>query len=131
MSRPLLLSRFLKSELPCHPSSILRGPRCLPCPAARAYRFASTNSSKPRVLEKPTRYNPPSHGKRQREKVPRTYGPELTSQQQEEQEAKYYPNMMPPEGTFMHWFLMNRGIHLWITLVTIIPRAELGSTRDD
>jgi hypothetical protein len=25
--------------------------------------------------------------------------------------------MMPPEGSFMHWFIMNKTIHMWITLV--------------
>lgn len=28
--------------------------------------------------------------------------------------------MMPPEGTFMHWFLTNRVIHLWISLGILV-----------
>ena len=26
--------------------------------------------------------------------------------------------MMPPEGSLMHWFLTNRSLHLYITLVS-------------
>jgi hypothetical protein len=25
--------------------------------------------------------------------------------------------MMPPEGTFLHWFLTNKAIHMYIALV--------------
>ncbi|KAI9848139.1 MAG: hypothetical protein M1838_000635 [Thelocarpon superellum] len=30
---------------------------------------------------------------------------------------------MPPEGTFMHWFLNNKAIHIWITLGTLFSLA--------
>ncbi|KAI9697181.1 MAG: hypothetical protein M1836_004745 [Candelina mexicana] len=30
---------------------------------------------------------------------------------------------MPPEGSFMYWFLTNRGIHMWITLSTLTSLA--------
>jgi len=36
---------------------------------------------------------------------------------------KKYPNMMPGEGTFMHWFLNNRSIHLYICLGTLFSLA--------
>lgn len=80
-------------------------------------RNASASTSKPRVLEKPTRFNPPSHGKRLKKQVPRQYGPQLTGEQKTEQETKSYPRMMPPKGTFMHWFLTSHGIHTFIVLV--------------
>ena len=83
-----------------------------------ALRYASTKSStdKSRILEKPTRFNPPSHGARQVK--PRMYpGPKLTVEEERTQSTRRYPNMLPPEGTFMHWFVTNRSIHLWITLV--------------
>ena len=80
-------------------------------------RNASASTSKPRVLEKPTRFNPPSHGKRLKKQTPRQYGPQLTGEQKTEQETKRYPRMMPPEGTFMHWFLTSQGIHTFIALV--------------
>lgn len=86
----------------------------------------SSSKGKPIYLEKPARFNPPSHGsrlpsgknkeRRQEAALPRSYGPELT----EEQRAKQYPHMMPNEGTFMHWFLTNRAIHAWITLVSLL-----------
>lgn len=80
-------------------------------------RNTSASTSKPRVLEKPTKFNPPSHGKRLKRQVPRQYGPQLTGEQRSEQETKKYPNMMPAPGTFMYWFLTSRGIHTFISLV--------------
>ena len=83
-------------------------------------RNASASTSKPRVLEKPTKFNPPSHGRRLRRQTPRQYGPQLTVEQKVEQETKKYPNMMPSPGTFMYWFLTSRGIHTFICLVSLI-----------
>lgn len=80
-------------------------------------RNASASTSKPRVLEKPTKFNPPSHGKRLKQQIPRQYGPKLTGEQESEQQTKKYPNMMPAKGTFMYWFLTSRGIHTFISLV--------------
>ena len=70
------------------------------------------------VLERPDKFRPPSHGRRLKEQVPRNYGPELTKEQKVEQKTKQYPNMFPPEGTFMHWFLTNNTIHTCITIVS-------------
>lgn len=69
------------------------------------------------VLEKPAKFNPPSHGARLRKDPPRYPGPALSAAQKAAQQTKKYPNMMPVEGTFMHWFLNNRSIHIYITLV--------------
>ena len=80
-------------------------------------RYASASATKPIRLEKPTKFVPPSHGKRLKQHIPRHYGPGLTQVQKKEQATKKYPNMMPPEGTFMYWFLTNRGIHSFISLV--------------
>ena len=80
-------------------------------------RNASASTSKPRVLEKPTRFNPPSHGKRLKQKIPRQFGPQLTGEQKAEQKTKKYPNMMPAPGTWMYWFLTSTGIHTFIALV--------------
>lgn len=82
---------------------------------------ASTDASpsKPRVLEKPTKFNPPSHSQRLvKRRMPRQYpGPPLSDGQIKEQTTKKYPNMGPPEGTFMHWFLNSPLLHMCITLV--------------
>ena len=78
---------------------------------------SSATASKQRVLENPKKFNPPSHGRRLKESMPRHYGPELTQEQRFGQETKQYPNMMPPQGSFMYWFLTSRSIHLWITMV--------------
>lgn len=80
-------------------------------------RYASTTPPpKPRVLEKPDKFRPPSHPSRLRSKPKYQYGPDLS----QEQKTKRYPHMMPPEGTFLHWFLTNRSIHVWISMVRYI-----------
>jgi hypothetical protein len=47
----------------------------------------------------------------------------LTEEDKKRMATKKYPNMMSPEGTFSHWFLNNRAIHLWITMVSLTPHA--------
>ena len=89
--------------------SLHRSPTC---------RYASTQNPKPIVLEKPAKFNPPSHPARLNRRPPRNYpGPRLTESQKEEQKTKQYPNSFPPEGTWRYWFLTNRRIHVFITLV--------------
>jgi len=73
--------------------------------------------SKPIVLEKPAKFNPPSHGSRRLKPAPRYPGPNLSAEEKEIQKSKKYPNMMAPEGSFVHWFLHDRSIHLYITIV--------------
>ncbi|KAI9710963.1 MAG: hypothetical protein M1820_002400 [Bogoriella megaspora] len=92
--------------------------------ARRRYASSSSPSSaKPRVLEKPAKFNPPSHPSRLRSK-PRAYaGPPLSEQQKQEQKVKQYPHMMPPEGTFMNWFLRDKSIHVWISMGVLITLA--------
>ncbi|KAA6415133.1 MAG: hypothetical protein FRX48_01885 [Lasallia pustulata] len=90
-------------------------------------RHASNSSKpasapKPLVLEKPSRFNPPSHSARRAR--PRQYpGPPLSAPEKEAQQTRKYPHMFPTEGTFMHWFLTNRSIHLYITLGTLTTLA--------
>lgn len=78
---------------------------------------ASKKPSKLLVLEKPSKFNPPSHPARLRKDPPRYPGPQLSAEEIARQSVRKYPNMMPPEGTFMHWFLNDKYIHVWITLV--------------
>ncbi|KAF2084488.1 hypothetical protein K490DRAFT_75882 [Saccharata proteae CBS 121410] len=93
----------------------------------RSLLHASSNSAqpgKPRVLEKPTKFNPPSHGSRLPRNKPRyTYGPKLTEEQKSQQKTKKYPNMMPPEGTLMHWILTNKALHLYISMSVLFSLA--------
>jgi hypothetical protein len=82
-------------------------------------RYASNSApitNKSQILEKPTRFNPPSHGARrvQRKIYP---GPRLSEAEAIQQKTRKYPNMMPPEGSFMHNFLTDRRLHVWISLV--------------
>ncbi|KAI1004568.1 hypothetical protein K3495_g3643 [Podosphaera aphanis] len=76
----------------------------------------ASSKAKPLVLEKPTKFNPPSHGARLRSPVSRYLGPPPSAEEIARQKVKKYPNMMPPPGSFMHWFLHNKVIHLWLSL---------------
>jgi hypothetical protein len=87
-------------------------------------RSATTNTQpaprappKPRVLEQPDRFRPPSHPQRIRPK-PRYAGPPLSEHERQAQTTRQYPHMMPPEGTFLHWFLKDRVVHVFITMVS-------------
>ena len=78
-------------------------------------------SSKPLVLEKPTKFNPPSHGSRLPKEAPRYPGPQLSAEEIAMQKTKQYPSMMPPEGSFTRWFLTNKSLHMYISLVCPCP----------
>ncbi len=99
-------------------------------------RAASTDSSKPIVLEQPDKFRPPSHPARlnRPRRSPAAYNQGSTSEEKVRQQGKSYPNMFPNKGTFMHWFLNDRRIHLWITIVSLtklaLGRRELELGRD-
>ena len=110
-----------------HPSSTaVRGPWFRDGQTYPLCKRASTNGPPPKVirLEMPTKFNPPSHGRRLKQQIPRHYGPELTQQEKVEQNTKKYPNMMPPPDSFMYWFITSRGVHLFITLVRLDSRLR-------
>ncbi|RFU26034.1 hypothetical protein B7463_g10302, partial [Scytalidium lignicola] len=86
-------------------------------------KASGKKSSKPLVLEQPKKFNPPSHGARRPREGPRYPGPQLSAEERDVQKKKQYPNMMPPEGTFMHWFINNRSIHIYITMGTLFSLA--------
>jgi hypothetical protein len=93
---------------------------------ARASRGSSLrgavrhNSDKPIVLEKPLKFNPPSHGSRLRNKtMPKYYGGVVTPEELAAQRQKSYPGMMAPEGTVAHFFWHSRMLHTCITLVRL------------
>ncbi|KAI1480766.1 hypothetical protein F4774DRAFT_70829 [Daldinia eschscholtzii] len=79
--------------------------------------------SKPLVLEKPERFNPPSHGARLPRSTPKHYGGPMTDAEIQAQAVKTYPGLPPPENTWSHWFIHSRGIHLFITLGTLTSLA--------
>lgn len=78
---------------------------------------APVDPSKPIVLEKPERFNPPSHGARLPRSTPKHYGGPLTHDEIQTQKTKDYPGLPPPPNTWSHWFINNRHIHMFITLV--------------
>ncbi|KAM0335255.1 hypothetical protein ACHAQA_000299 [Verticillium albo-atrum] len=84
-------------------------------------RHASTKTpGKPIVLEKPTKFNPPSHGSRlPRNQGPKHYGGALSEAEKGAQKRREYPGMMAPVGTRTHSFIHNRNLHLFISLGTL------------
>lgn len=124
-----LLAPALRSPAPS--TALLRSLRQSLCPlrpkplSSRRHASSTIPPSKPIVLEQPDKFRPPSHPQRI---VPRrpgrgggAYNQASTPREREDQKTRKYPHMFPNEGTFMHWFLMNKAIHLWITLVGLRP----------
>lgn len=92
--------------------------RRLTYPTRRAY--ASSPSGGKIVLEKPAKFNPPSHGSRlPRGKGPRHYGGPLSETEIKAQVRRDYPGMPPPPGTFGHWFWRSPKVHAWVTIGTL------------
>ncbi|KAK2070700.1 hypothetical protein P8C59_005175 [Phyllachora maydis] len=91
---------------------------------ASAKILATKKPTKPPVLEKPSRFNPPSHGSRLPKKQgPKHYGGDLSEREYQAREAKEYPGMMAPKGTTAHWFWHNRMLHAVMSLGTLAVLA--------
>ncbi|KAI1631920.1 hypothetical protein F4809DRAFT_629963 [Biscogniauxia mediterranea] len=93
--------------------------RTSPSPPSPPPPPQAADPSKPIVLEKPERFNPPSHGARLPRSMPKHYGGPATADEVKAQRERSYPGMPPPENTWSHWFIHSRGIHLFITLGTL------------
>ena len=50
--------------------------------------------------------------------MPRHYGPQMTEQRVLELDKTEFPHMLPPRGTWKHWFLTSRLFHTWFALVS-------------
>ncbi|KAI4187365.1 MAG: hypothetical protein L6R41_002868 [Letrouitia leprolyta] len=129
--KPAHIPRYLPPPQGVSASECAWRIRCAPRPRCRN---ASTGlaPSKPRVLEKPAKFRPPSHPQRLvKQRTPRQYpGPPLSEVQRAEQRIKRYPNMMPAEGTFMFWFLNSRLLHMGITLGVLFSLAAIVSVEN-
>ncbi|KAI2632039.1 hypothetical protein GGR54DRAFT_14706 [Hypoxylon sp. NC1633] len=93
-----------------------------PVPAAKSTTAPvskQVDPSKPLVLEKPEKFNPPSHGARLPRSTPKHYGGAMSDAELQAQIEKTYPGLPPPENTWTHSFLNSRGTHLFITLGTL------------
>jgi hypothetical protein len=99
------------------------GPASASASASRRIFLRLASSSKPpasgpRVLAKPERFTPPSHGARLPKKGgPRHYGGDLSTEEVAAQVVREYPGMPPPPNSRVHWFLSSRWIHVVITVV--------------
>lgn len=116
MASQAVIPRFL---LPLQSPIWRRAAVRLPTSPALA-RHAST-TPKTIVLEKPAKFNPPSHGNRlpRGAPAPKYYGPQLTEADIAAQNARNYPGLMAPEGTWAHYFWHSRVLHTWITMVRL------------
>ncbi|EGX94184.1 hypothetical protein CCM_02455 [Cordyceps militaris CM01] len=88
-------------------------------------RYASSSSAaadgKPIVLEKPAKFNPPSHGSRLKSKVlPKHYSPPLSEVEVQARGQRNYPGMMAPAGSWQHWFWHSKLLHTLITMGTLL-----------
>ncbi|KAH4180712.1 hypothetical protein HBH70_204080 [Parastagonospora nodorum] len=79
----------------------------------------------PPVIPQPDKYRAPSHSARKpnRNLENKIYGAPPSEEDKKRMATKKYPNMMSPEGTFSHWFLHNKSIHLYITLGILVSLA--------
>jgi hypothetical protein len=118
MASSTSIPRFLlpQTQVLFRPRARLLRPTALLLSARHASK-SSSPPSKPIVLEKPAKFNPPSHGRRLPKNPPKTYGPALTASQKEIMATKKYPHMMPAKNSFMYKFLTDKWLHTWITLV--------------
>ncbi|KAF3000216.1 hypothetical protein E8E13_007143 [Curvularia kusanoi] len=119
--RPTRLPQFL---LPTTAARYVSNARQLSAEFER--RRAAAASTKQHVIPQPDKYRPPSHGRSIRRAdsgVGKVYGPKPTEEDRKRMATKKYPNMMSPEGTFSHWFLNNRAIHIWITMGILVTLA--------
>lgn len=81
---------------------------------------ATDAKSKQVVLEKPARFNPPSHGARLPKNKPpqQHYGGSLSANELSAQKKKEYPGLPAADGTWAHWFWNSKALHLCITMVS-------------
>ncbi|KAK0705284.1 hypothetical protein B0H67DRAFT_522950, partial [Lasiosphaeris hirsuta] len=111
-----------------------------PAASRTSLRFASTKNSPaakptasdPRVLEKPERFNPPSHGAGlPRKGAPsRHYGGELSEADLKSQARKDYPGLEPAKGSLAQRILYSQWIHMTITLGTLGALAIFTATEN-
>ncbi|KAI1612875.1 hypothetical protein EDD36DRAFT_248007 [Exophiala viscosa] len=114
-----------------------QSPLALPSSSYRMFlRAASStttpppNSKGPIVLEQPDKFRPPSHPSRlAARRRPAAYNQGSTEQEKEHQKTRTYPHMFPEKGSFMHWFLTDRWIHIWITMGTLTILAFITLTQ--
>jgi len=113
----------------CHAHQLQHNRLALTANIRHASTLTPPPPPKPRVLEKPDKFRPPSHAARIRQ--PSRYtGPPLAEKERQAQKTRQYPHMMPPEGTVMHWFLTNRPLHTYISL-SILVMLVLGIWFED
>ncbi|KAJ9630406.1 hypothetical protein H2204_008471 [Knufia peltigerae] len=120
------------------PPASRRSLRAMKSTSLSFHRTASTDQ-KPVVLEQPDKFRPPSHPSRlnARRRTTTTslggvgggYNQGTTEQEKERQKTRTYPHMFPEKGSFMHWFLTDRWIHIWITMGTLTILAGITLTQ--
>ncbi|KAI1173170.1 hypothetical protein F4777DRAFT_459767 [Nemania sp. FL0916] len=116
-------SRGPSLEKPAAPKPMAFKAASKPAASESKARAAQPDPSKPIVLEKPERFNPPSHGARLPRNRPKHYGGETTFDERKAQSLRDYPGLPPPTQTWAHWFINSRRLHMTITLGTLAGLA--------
>ncbi|CAK7267386.1 hypothetical protein SEPCBS119000_002520 [Sporothrix epigloea] len=97
-------------------------------PASATQPPAPSAPNSGNILEKPAKFNPPSHGAR----LPRRgaglpasqhYGGDISEAERAAQRLRQYPGMMAPPGTWAHWFWTSRTFHMAVTMTTLAALA--------
>ncbi|PHH77579.1 hypothetical protein CDD80_465 [Ophiocordyceps camponoti-rufipedis] len=103
----------------------------LPPPPMKRWSSSSSSSSSSSasgdgtiVLEKPAKFNPPSHGSRLRtSSLPKHYAPPLSAAEVARRRSRDYPGVMAPEGSWAHWVWHSRLLHTCITMGALFALA--------
>lgn len=132
MASPSSIPRFLLPQSGLIWRRANLGNQLRASPELLTVRHASNHTAKPAgkkgkvmILEKPERFNPPSHGARLPRKTNRPeqqhYGGALSGEEVAAQRTKEYPGLPAPQGTWAHWFWNSKALHLTITMVGCFP----------
>jgi hypothetical protein len=127
LSRPPPTSQstlFLLLRTPIPPRQLLLRPSLL-SPQFRRHYESPPDPPPPKhtVLEQPDKFRPPSHPAKFVRLRKGGYGGGAYNQQsnvreKEAQKRRSYPHMFPEEGTWGHWVLTSRVLHVCFTIVS-------------
>ncbi|KAF3933394.1 hypothetical protein ABW19_dt0206889 [Dactylella cylindrospora] len=122
MATPASIPRFLLPRWPTYANGIIRlQPRSAILPPTKRTLRVPPKFAKPApALEKPTKYNPPSHPTGPR---PRKSAHQPLPQKPHKEERTHYPGMMPAPGTITYWILHSPKLHGLVAVSVLVSLA--------
>lgn len=110
-------------QWPYAPRTTIAATRRLPVVRYASSSSTSDKPNKTRILEKPAKFNPPSHGSRLPKSGARPrqqhYGGDLSDVEVKVQNTKDYPGLMAPVGSLAYRMWHSKALHLCITMVCL------------